>query len=117
MRARLVSAYSWDVMDGDALADPGSEAILVEMEIGPVGEDFSARFSVTVGTTDWLQSCLKDTGHYVPRHLILTDRLHYASILNLIEKIICSVDGKTWSDVSAELNKYFASEYDHPPAQ
>lgn len=111
MRAHLISAYSWDVMEGGALADPESSSLLIEMTIGPVGAQSGTNFSVTVCRPDWLEKCLEDEGFYIPQHMLLTNTLNYDAALVFIRKIISSVDGETWADVSGKLGMYFYSEF------
>lgn len=112
MRAQLLAAHSWDTLESGSLREAGASSFLVEMTIGPAGQDYGDNFTVTVCRLDWLEACMREVSYYVPRHLLLTSHLSLDSAILFIRKIVNSVEGETWSDVSNLLSRYFRSEFE-----
>ncbi|MCT4714501.1 immunity 8 family protein [Enterobacteriaceae bacterium H18W14] len=83
---------------------------LLNLSIGPIGENGTNYFQVRVCTPEWL--CKH---HWLPelmRHTLLVRKYDLDEITKTITDYIDQCEGNDWMDIAQKLSRVFAWEYE-----
>ncbi|MER7213267.1 Imm8 family immunity protein [Streptosporangium sp. NPDC000239] len=96
--------------------NPERFEILLQLFVGPVGEDSSESFDVLVCTPSFLSGELGDSGIIDGYHRIIVSRFDRELIESYIHKIVRSVEEATWDELAAKVGRlghWEFEDYDH----
>lgn len=116
MRPQLKAVHSPDVEDLESFASPDAErfGVLVQLMIGPEGEDGEEAFDVVICTPLWLAERLKEADVLDLRHHLLVGSWEWNAILNHIQRFLSSVEASSWLEVAsivARMGKWEFEDY------
>ncbi len=104
------SLSSPDLPSHDLPADPHDCAILIEAEIGAVGQPGADIFSFQVVTRQYL---MRDSLPRWGRGLLIVDRFSWDVVESVLQKLLMHAARPRWTEVAAELNKELHWEFDN----
>lgn len=118
MKPKLKAVHSPDAEDLESFepSHPDNFGLLLQLSIGPEGQDGAESFDVVVCTADWLRDQAVECGIASLRHHILVDRYEWSPIRTFIETSLASIEGDSWSavgEVVSRLGKWEFEDYDH----
>lgn len=114
MRPQLKRVHSPDVEEVDSYApsDPGRFGILIQLMVGPVGQDGEESFDVVLCAPRWLAEQVGETGVLDLRHHLLVNEWDWGRVLDCIERFLASVEAPSWSEVAAIVGRIGRWEYE-----
>ena len=114
MKAIIHRFHSPDVFDLDSYApdDPTDDAILLQIMVGPVGEDSEESFDVLVCTPRRLERLVESDGPIVGRHYLIVKSMDYSIIRRYLTSAIERESADNWEDLAARIGRIGKSEFE-----
>ncbi|HBQ20134.1 MAG: Imm8 family immunity protein [Sandaracinaceae bacterium] len=114
IKNRIRSMSSPDVEIG--VWEPESDAdvcFLLQIEIGPAGEEGADVFDCMVATPEGLRK-LERPGQPViaTRALLVFSSFSWTELFRVLDRLIASCEGHSWVETCDRLQRYFRWEYD-----
>jgi hypothetical protein len=113
IQAELRSIFSPDAPDLPNYAPPDPEcfAILVQAEIGAVGEEGADTFDFLVRAPLWpatedLNEDYKDSEYLFARHYLIVLRYSYEVLYRALKELCDETSGPDWRSVAEQLARY-----------
>ena len=107
MRARLKAVRCDEIPDLAAWAppEPGSFAVPLVLEVGPLGLRGRERFDVLVVTPRWLEERHGRRGAVVGRGLLLVFEWDYPRLRGGLAREVERCAGRTWPEVARKVGR------------
>ena len=114
MKAELKRLHSPDVDDlrNFMPADPENFSVFVQAMIGPVGDDSSESFDLTVCTPGWLAEGVERQGPMIGLHHVVVNAFDYDMLVAAVQAFCSRLEGATWPDIGAKLGTLGRWEFD-----
>lgn len=107
MRASLKGVLSPDVenLENYIPENPKVFAVLLQLLVGPSGEEGEESFEVVVCTPQWFLKNYHTSEVLIVRHKIIVFEYNYQRIIEAITKYISSCEGKDWPELGGKIGR------------
>ncbi|WP_181188297.1 immunity 8 family protein [Actinopolyspora mortivallis] len=113
MRATIKDYTSPDIdLDEFFPENPGDFGFLLQIYVGPRGEESQESFEVFVCTSKWIGRWVSNNGPLVGRGLLLVEEYSLNSIKNFLEKIVESFESYDWEDMAKKISRIGRWEFE-----
>ena len=114
MTAQIKRLHSPDVYDlVTYVPSPGDKfGFLLQMIVGPDGEDSEESFDLTVCTPSWLAEKLGPSELLIGRHYLLIHRYEYPRLKRFLMDYCAKCEGQSWTEVAEKLGRIGKWEFE-----
>ena len=114
MIPKVKGLSSNDLPDAKAVpTDPSDCAVLMQAEIGPVGDEGADTFYFEVATPNALAQRFDDGERpFWIRGTLLVSTFSWEAVEAALDQLVSSTDGHSWAEVGAKLNLFLRWEFD-----
>ena len=114
MTPEVKRLHSPDVAELSAYvpADPGNFAFLLQVMVGPVGQDAEESFDVVVCTPRWISSHLGPEEILVGLHHLVVATYDYGRLERFLRRRVSECGGTTWNEIGARIGRLGRWEFD-----
>ena len=113
MQAQLKGLHSPDVSDLESWLPNGHDfGFLLQVMIGPAGQDSAESFDLTVCTPGWLSHHIQDRSIVSGQHKLFMEKYDSRTLVNYVERYIRRFEAPSWPDLAAKLNHLGHWEFD-----
>lgn len=120
MRAEVKRFHSPDIYDL-ASYDPIEKdcfGFLLQVMVGPVGEEAEESFDIVVATPAWLSEHHRPEDIVVGRHHLIVFRYDFSALSRFIRGYVSRCEGDTWEEIALKLSRLGQWEFeDYHPCQ
>nr|VFJ65291.1 MAG: Immunity protein 8 [Candidatus Kentron sp. DK] len=114
MKAELKRMHSPDI---DNLEDfqpknPDNFAFLLQIMVGPEGEDSMESFDVEVCTPEWINDTYSYEDIIIGRHHLIVKQYDYHGIFRVIESFVKGCTGSNWDEVANKIGRLGRWEFE-----
>ena len=115
MVSEVKSIISPDIPDFNAYYpdDYKNFALLIQVMVGPKGQDGSESFDIEVCTPQWLDEHREEYESVIGKGKLIVFKLDLPSILARIRKIFNGCTGKDWNEIAINLSRYGTWEFEN----
>lgn len=113
MRAQLKRIHSPDAHDLMAFKpnDPDCFGLLLQLMVGPEGEDSEESFDVVLCSPKWLQSaCIE--APLPGRHYLFQQSYDYVKVLEFVRAYCSACEGNTWQEIACLVGRLAKWEFE-----
>jgi hypothetical protein len=104
MKAELKALHSPDLdLEHDRPSDDSNFGLLVQIMIGPKGEDSSDTFDAIYCTPTWLAEKAKYESPIVGQYYIVASEYNFKSLKHRLENACSTVEGNSWLELVSRL--------------
>ena len=99
--------------------DPSGFGFLLQIMVGPVGQEGEESFDVQVCTPAWLEQRYGLDSIVVGRHHLIVFKYEYKAIEAFIKEYVARCSGNTWHDVAMKvgrLGRWEFEDYNEQPS-
>lgn len=82
---------------------PECFSILIQIMVGPRGEDWEESFDIDVCTPRWIDKNQDKDEVLIARHYLIVIEFNYENIVEAIKKYLMSCSGKNWEEVAVKV--------------
>lgn len=112
IRPQIRAFHSPDVDDLEGHRPAGEFALLVQMLIGPDGDEGEESFDVQVVTPAWLEQRYASDGLAGGDGRLLVFEYDWSLIESYLRKRVAGCEGKDWQEVAAKLSRFSHWEFE-----
>jgi hypothetical protein len=114
MKAKLKRLHSPDVDDLKRFtsATPDVFSFLLQIIVGPLGEEGEESFDVIVCTPLWLQREVEREGIIMGRHYLFVNTYDYDRLENYIRSRCEEATGTSWQEIAQKLSRLGRWEFE-----
>lgn len=114
MRAQIKKFHSPDILDLENFVpkDPERFAFLLQVFIGPEGQDGQESFDIEVCTPKWLIQNYTDDTVIIGRHYLIVFKYDFKRITETIKAFCKNCTGETWAEVAIKLSRLGMWEFE-----
>ncbi|HEY4062999.1 MAG TPA: immunity 8 family protein [Puia sp.] len=115
MVSEVKSMISPDILDFNAYFpdDCKSFSFLIQVMVGPKGENSSESFAMEVCTPNWLNDHREEYESVIGKGKLIVFKFDLPNILSRIEKIFDGCTGKDWNEIAINLSRYGHWEFEN----
>lgn len=114
MKAAIRRLHSPDVPDLESWipVEPECFGFLLQVLVGPWGEDGEESFDFVVCSPEWLKRKYGEDAVILGRHHVLMFQYNFAHLKDAIESMVSRAEGRDWSEVATKIARYGAWEFE-----
>ena len=115
MKAEIKRLHSPDV-DDLITYKPNNEkdfGFLLQMMVGPKGQEGEESFDMTVCTPQWLLSNCSDEKIIFGRDYLIVFDYNYQDVFNKLTEFVETIEGNTWDELAQHLSKIGRWEFEN----
>lgn len=113
MRAQIRSMRSPDAdLENHVLDDAEDFGLLIEIDVGSVGEFGDDTFQVMVCTPKWLAAQVHEHGPLTGRHYVIVEKYHFPTIRDFLTSKIESEEAPTWDELAERIGRIGKWEFE-----
>lgn len=114
MNAELKRLHSPDIYDLEHFhaEDPENFAFLLQVMVGPEGEDGEESFDIEVCTPKWLEQTYGVDEIVIGRHLLIVREFNYQRIVSFIKGYLSKCSGENWNDIAQKVSRLGMWEFE-----
>ena len=107
MNAELKRVHSPDIYDLKNYHPECSDCFcfLLQVMIGPAGEDGEESFDIEVCTPKWIEKNLRADEVLIGLHYLIVREFNYQKIVLVVENFLVGCLGESWSEVSKKVSR------------
>jgi hypothetical protein len=105
MKASLRYLHCPDVHDLSTWVPDGDFAILVQLLVGPEGEEGEESFDITLCSLGWLADRVQEDDVVDGRHHLIVDTYDYNRIEEYLRERVSACEGLSWKEVGEKLGR------------
>jgi hypothetical protein len=115
MVSEVKNIISPDILDFNAYYpdDYKSFSFLIQVMVGPKGENSSESFDVIVCTPQWLIENREEYDTVIGKGRLIVFKFDLPNILSKIRKIFEGCSGRNWSEIAINLSRYGHWEFEN----
>ncbi len=114
MKAKLKSVHSPDIDNLSAYTpdDADNFSFLLQVFVGPLGEEGEESFDIEVCTPKWLSDNYQLDDILIGRHLLIVFNYNYDRIINKIKSYVESCSGDRWDQLAEKIGRLGRWEFE-----
>jgi hypothetical protein len=114
MQAKLKRIHSPDVWDLQKYQPDVANnfGFLLELSVGPKGEETEDNFDVLVCTPEWLKQRYKTFDIVAGRHHLIVFEYNYDRLVDFLERYCSGCSGETWQEVAEKMGRLAKWEFE-----
>lgn len=115
MRAEIKRFHSPDIFDLEAYspAENSNFSFLLQVMIGPEGENSEESFSITICSLLWLEKFLDSEKVMFGMNCIIVKEYNYAMIKSKIESFVGNCNGENWIEIANKISRISLWEFEN----
>jgi len=111
MQAEIKSIHSPDINDLEKHQATGSFCFLVQLLMGPKGQEGEESFDIEVLSPAYLEETLQDN-IISGRHIIIIKEFSYKKLEEYLQKTLLRFKADNWNDLALKIGRYGHWEFE-----